>query len=417
MKFELRGLSREAPEGSKVGQPFLTKITVYYLISKKVMNLLLPVKKVFYFLANHHKIELLVLVVSFAIFISSTYFTFHIYDLYQQTKVLIAQGDDSLKSEDFDQAFKSYNQAKGIFPNNIAARSRLDLAKKLQESHSHFVAGTQLYNRGLFAKALTEFKLVDSRDTSYPFVNVLEKETQNQQKREKEALSAFDDFYNQSVHAFSSGDYTKLLDLSTKALALTSEPFSFDKTKVEDLKQKRTQSQNFLLDQKAQKEALRNAFQLRVPILMYHYIRLNPDPNDKLGFNLSVTPTDFDSQMQYLASNGYNSVDVATLVNALKNKTSLPIKTVVITFDDGYRDFYTTAFPILKKYNLHAESYVISGFVEGRDYMTWAMLKEVQSSGLVTIGSHTINHYYLTSLNTPSLITELNQSKAQIEKT
>jgi hypothetical protein len=50
-----------------------------------------------------------------------------------------------------------------------------------------------------------------------------------------------------------------------------------------------------------------------VPILMYHHVRVNPNPRDALGFDLSVTPSDFRAQMDYLASAGYHPVDLSDL--------------------------------------------------------------------------------------------------------
>src|SRR5260221_3090993 len=79
----------------------------------------------------------------------------------------------------------------------------------------------------------------------------------------------------------------------------------------------------------------------QVPVLMYHYIRVNPDPNDKVGFNLSVTPWDFSAQLDWLAQHGYHSITLDDLGANLFYHIKLPPKPVVLTFDDGYRDFYT----------------------------------------------------------------------------
>ena len=83
---------------------------------------------------------------------------------------------------------------------------------------------------------------------------------------------------------------------------------------------------------------------------MYHYIRVNPDPYDRLGFALSVTPSDFAAQMDWLAANGYHTVTMQDLVQYLSGVHGLPSKPIVLTFDDGYADFYTTALPILRSH-------------------------------------------------------------------
>src|SRR5437867_11375086 len=76
---------------------------------------------------------------------------------------------------------------------------------------------------------------------------------------------------------------------------------------------------------------------VRVPILMYHYIRVNPNPGDRVGFRLSVTPADFEAQVTWLAANGYHAVDLQDLERYLAGARSLPSRPVVLTFDDGYR--------------------------------------------------------------------------------
>src|SRR5581483_10744436 len=75
---------------------------------------------------------------------------------------------------------------------------------------------------------------------------------------------------------------------------------------------------------------------LRVPILMYHYIRVNPVPGDQLGFNLSVTPDDFRAQMDWLAANGYHPVDFNDLRDYWAGRAPLPERPIILTFDDGY---------------------------------------------------------------------------------
>src|SRR5262249_48520329 len=77
---------------------------------------------------------------------------------------------------------------------------------------------------------------------------------------------------------------------------------------------------------------------VRVPILMYHYVRISPNPSDRLGFNLSVTPADFSRQMDWLAANGYHPIDFDDLRGYLLGREDLPSRPVILTFDDGYRD-------------------------------------------------------------------------------
>lgn len=154
-----------------------------------------------------------------------------------------------------------------------------------------------------------------------------------------------------------------------------------------------------------------------VPVLMYHYVRTvkNPD-KDQLGYSLSVTPADFETQLSYLLNSGYHTITPENLYHALQGKQKLPNKPVILTFDDGYQDFYTTAFPILQKYEMKATVFVVPDFISEPDgrYMTWPELKELDDSGLVTIGSHTMRHVDLKTWPDPKW--QITKSKAVLEK-
>jgi peptidoglycan/xylan/chitin deacetylase (PgdA/CDA1 family) len=153
---------------------------------------------------------------------------------------------------------------------------------------------------------------------------------------------------------------------------------------------------------------------LNVPIVMYHYIRVNPNPRDRLGFGLSVTPADFESQVSWLAINGYHAIDLVDLERYLAGVQGLPSRPVVLTFDDGYRDFYTTAYPILKAHSFTAVTYVVSGFIGAPGYMTAAQLVQLDAVG-IEIGAHTVTHPDLTLLGAASSQHEVRDSKAMLE--
>ncbi|HXM55082.1 MAG TPA: polysaccharide deacetylase family protein [Candidatus Dormibacteraeota bacterium] len=153
---------------------------------------------------------------------------------------------------------------------------------------------------------------------------------------------------------------------------------------------------------------------VRVPILMYHYIRVNPDPNDHLGFDLSVTPDDFARQMDWLAANGYHPIDFDDLRGYLLGRAGLPDRPVVLTFDDGYRDLYTTAFPILRAHRFKAVSYVVAGFVNSPVSVTAEQVLEMDANG-IQIGAHTVSHADLTRLSGADLWHEVYDSKVALE--
>lgn len=161
--------------------------------------------------------------------------------------------------------------------------------------------------------------------------------------------------------------------------------------------------------------ALAPAAAIRVPILMYHYIRINPDPRDSMGFRLSVKPSDFAAQMDWLARNGYHPVTTLDVINYLSGARGLPSKPIVLTFDDGYDDFYTTAVPILRQHDFTAVAYVVSGFIGQPRYMNAAQVLSLQGAGF-EIGSHTVHHVDLTTQSADGLNSELMSSKQSLEQ-
>lgn len=132
---------------------------------------------------------------------------------------------------------------------------------------------------------------------------------------------------------------------------------------------------------------------LTIPILMYHYISSAPKASDRVRLDLSVSPGNFESELKYLASYSYTSVSLYDIYNALATGAPLPPKPVVITFDDGYRDAYVNAYPLLKKYNMTGTFFIVSDFINSGNpaYLTWDMIKEMSDGGM-SIESHSRWH-------------------------
>lgn len=156
-------------------------------------------------------------------------------------------------------------------------------------------------------------------------------------------------------------------------------------------------------------------YSLRLPVLIYHYIRDGVPASDQLGISLSVPTANFEQQMNYLASNGYHTVTPADLYFALENKSGLPNKSVLLTFDDGYTDFYTNAYPVLKKYQLRSTLFMIVDWIGRPGYLTAAQLLQMHSEGLVDVESHTLNHVSLPSVSSAQARTEIFDSKTKLE--
>jgi peptidoglycan/xylan/chitin deacetylase (PgdA/CDA1 family) len=157
----------------------------------------------------------------------------------------------------------------------------------------------------------------------------------------------------------------------------------------------------------------------RVAILMYHGItpavgRRHP------YFETNTSPDAFRAQMNALAQGGYATLDLEGALSIIQSAGDGTRK-VVITFDDGYRDFYDKAFPILIDQGFQATLFVVTGLTgaqrvsrNGKDYMTWGEVREVHSRG-IRIGSHTVDHSKLWNMTSTQVCSELRDSKAAIE--
>jgi peptidoglycan/xylan/chitin deacetylase (PgdA/CDA1 family) len=146
-----------------------------------------------------------------------------------------------------------------------------------------------------------------------------------------------------------------------------------------------------------------------VPVLLYHKVGKDTD-------SLTVSTKRFAQDMEYLAQQGYTALSLEQVRGRLHNEEAdLPGKPVLITFDDGYLDNYTNAFPILQKYNLKASFYIITGIIGNENRMTAAQIREMDAAGM-GIGSHTVTHRSLGELAAQETAVELSRSKATLEQ-
>jgi peptidoglycan/xylan/chitin deacetylase (PgdA/CDA1 family) len=151
------------------------------------------------------------------------------------------------------------------------------------------------------------------------------------------------------------------------------------------------------------------------PILMYHYIRSVDPATDQLGYDLSVTPDDFNNQIAWLHEQGYIGVRMDGITRCLRGEAPCPAKAIALTFDDGYADAYTDVLPVLRRYGLVATFYIVTNFVGQPGYMTWEQLTELRDAGM-EIGSHTVSHPDLTIQDWETASFEIAQSKADLEQ-
>jgi peptidoglycan/xylan/chitin deacetylase (PgdA/CDA1 family) len=168
----------------------------------------------------------------------------------------------------------------------------------------------------------------------------------------------------------------------------------------------------------------------RIPILMYHSISAPEDSARHPYYRTSTTPNMFDQQIRFLHENGYRTVSVTEAFQRMQTanpakkdaKNAKAEKLVGITFDDGYQDFHTNAFPILNRYGYSATVFLPTAYIgqasrqfKGAECLTWSQVRELRKAG-VEFGSHTVTHPQLRGVSTEQMRTEVARSKDDIEE-
>jgi len=135
---------------------------------------------------------------------------------------------------------------------------------------------------------------------------------------------------------------------------------------------------------------------VEAPIMMYHHVS-NVIPTDVLGMSLTVKNTLFQQQLAYLKQHNYHTITFNQLFDALYFGGPLPVHPIILTFDDGYKDVFTFAYPLLKEYGFTGTFNIISGYVQSPGYLSWGDIKGMLIGGM-QIASHTVHHYSLGPL-------------------
>ena len=142
---------------------------------------------------------------------------------------------------------------------------------------------------------------------------------------------------------------------------------------------------------------------IRIPILNYHSISSG---GTNLFLKFTLHPDTFKQHMKLISNQGYTPITVGGYAQLVKSSSLLPDKPVILTFDDGFADFYSAAFPILQEYNFPATLFVVTDHIDGtsrwlkgvgeetRTMLSWSQLSEIQKAG-IEIGSHSATHIHL----------------------
>jgi peptidoglycan/xylan/chitin deacetylase (PgdA/CDA1 family) len=167
-----------------------------------------------------------------------------------------------------------------------------------------------------------------------------------------------------------------------------------------------------------------------IPILMYHSVAEEEEPGTHPYYRTITSPKIFAEHMQALHAVGYRTISVADAVNSFQNESSenklfqnqeLSAKNVVITFDDGFADFYRFAFPAMNRYGFSATVFLPTAFIgdrplqfKGKDCLTWPEVRELRKCGIL-FGSHTVTHPQLSGLDPAAVKREIVDSKTEIQ--
>ena len=158
-----------------------------------------------------------------------------------------------------------------------------------------------------------------------------------------------------------------------------------------------------------------------LPILMYHSISDEDQSATRPYYRTTTRPQVFLQQMIYLREAGYSVISLDSALSWLNSDHGRYPRAVVLTFDDGFRDFYIHAFPVLSRYSFPATVFLPTAFIgqthrllRGHQCLSWSEIGELHRAG-IGFGSHTISHPQLWHLSWRDIEAELQVSKLTIE--
>jgi peptidoglycan/xylan/chitin deacetylase (PgdA/CDA1 family) len=159
-----------------------------------------------------------------------------------------------------------------------------------------------------------------------------------------------------------------------------------------------------------------------IPILMYHSITDEDESKVHAYYRTITSPNVFADQMACLHGHGYSTCSLTQALDYLRSGKHAATKPVVITFGDGYSDFYRQASPVLSRYGFSATVFLPTAYIgdrplqfKGKDCLTWAEVQELGKYGML-FGSHTVTHPQLHGLSAHAIDEKIVNSKKTIEE-
>ena len=149
-----------------------------------------------------------------------------------------------------------------------------------------------------------------------------------------------------------------------------------------------------------------------IPVLLYHHV--SNDISDLP--HLTVTPAEFERQMDMLKKAGFETISPEEFIAYMRREpVALPDKPILITFDDGYEDNYTNAFPILKQCGFTAVIFIPGVNIDREKRLSSAQMRELSAHGIV-FGGHSVTHSDLTALSGRELQQEVRDVKKALRQ-
>jgi peptidoglycan/xylan/chitin deacetylase (PgdA/CDA1 family) len=154
-----------------------------------------------------------------------------------------------------------------------------------------------------------------------------------------------------------------------------------------------------------------------VPILMYHYVSSPPADADDVRRDLSVSPELFSAHLTALQNAGYTAISLEDVTLALTQGVALPANPIVLTFDDGYRDAYENAYPILQQHGMQGTFFLLTSVIDQGNpvYLSWEQVTEMSAGGMA-MEAHSYTHEGLFGRDRDFLIWQMLGSKEAIEE-
>lgn len=143
-------------------------------------------------------------------------------------------------------------------------------------------------------------------------------------------------------------------------------------------------------------------------VVVYHTISA---PEESMPSNIDISPERFENHLRWLAKRAKRVVPLRRLLTASEKENLM-----AISFDDGFRDNFTVALPLLEKYNLPMTLFAVAGFVGEDGYLSAGELRKLAEHPLITIGSHGMSHQHFTQLDSTEARFELTESKRLLEQ-